>query len=197
MRLSLYIFVLIFVYSCANPKESVLESTATEETDEIIATDAIETEVATDAAEEPENISTNAKETPSPSSPKIAAHPVNVEIIQQQLQETINLVGLMNSANLVEELYKDLEKTIEGKVKHAKINPNLGVIEVRNIEIQEVSLENEKTAVYFTFETIDAENRIKKGKAFATISNEFIKVDDVIYTDYQIYFDEITIPFLE
>lgn len=186
MRFLLYILVVLMLFSCTRQKEHSPEPDTVAEPAEYIAAD--DTETQAKMAEEA-NLAPKEEQLS-----KATTNAVNTAFIQQQLQETINLIGLKNSADLAPELQQDLEKNISQKVKSNKINPSLGIIEVKNIEVKKTLLDNDATLVDFTFETKNIENKTQKGGATARITNEFIKVDEVVYTDYRIYFEEITIP---
>lgn len=194
MRIITYIFILLFLFSCSKQKEYALEEPTAQE--EITVDEAVY-----DAKEKKEkeiNTVTVSYETESErhenTEISISETEINKDFIQQQLQETINLIGLKNSADLVEELYQDLENTIEKKVKSTNINKNLGVVEIKRIQINEIYPKEDGTSiVHFSFHAKTTGQNTKNGHAIARISNAYIQVDDVIYTDYEIYFENIEV----
>lgn len=197
MRLLLYIFVLVFLFSCKKQKDSAIDEVATEayESTDDVGNVSYELESVEETQEKTENelVSLKKEDAVSKNKPKNTTK-INTDFIQQQLQETINLIGLKNSADLIDELKADLEKTIDKKVKSTKIDKDLGIVEIKNIQILDSSTNSDdSTQTRLTFEVKTTDNQTKKGKALATISNAFLQVDDVIYTDYQIYFEEIMI----
>lgn len=176
MKTLYYIMLFLVFYSCSrqpeqiSSEENVLEEPAFQEMEN--SNEVIEKDY------EMKNISSE----------------LNEDFIRQNLEETLNLIALKNKMELDENLARELNKAIAEKVASNSVNSELGVLKVKNLQLQDELVSENEHHVSITFTAESTDNKLHEGTATATVLADTVNIDGENFTDYKINFSEISVP---